>query len=172
MNITKSGKRHLGAVVGHVDDKEEFLKNLVEKWIHQIEKLSEIAMYEPQAAYTAFTTSIRHKYTFYIRTIPEIKHLLQPLENAIRLKFIPALTDGRMCNDNERDLLSLPPRLGGSGIINLVKICEIEYEFSKEATQILTSAIIKQHRELPPNFQDVAKKAKTDIRCRRRQKQK
>ena len=36
----------------------------------------------------------------------------------------------------------------------------------------MTSAIINQQHELPPNFQDVTKKAKTEIRCRRRQRQK
>jgi len=108
VNITTSGKKHLGAVIGHLDYKVDFVSKLVTEWIHQIKQLSEIALSEPHAAYTAFTSCIRHKYTHYLRTIPAISSLLEPLESAIMNFLIPALTNGRSVTSDERILLSLP----------------------------------------------------------------
>ena len=69
VNITKRGKKHLGAVVGQIEYRKEFLADLVENWVREIDALSSIASHEPQSAYTAFTMSIRHRYTYFMRTI-------------------------------------------------------------------------------------------------------
>ena len=55
VKITKKGKKHLGAAIGHADFREEFVSALVKDWVAEIESLSKIASFEPQAAYTAFT---------------------------------------------------------------------------------------------------------------------
>jgi hypothetical protein len=127
-------KKQLGAAIGKPEFKKDFVSKLVEKWVHQIKVLSDLAKLEPHAAYTAFTSCIRHRYTFYMRTIPNIESLLQPLEDAINSLLIPALTEGRHHTADERALLSLPPRLGGMGIINPTHICQQEFEFSMMAT--------------------------------------
>ena len=88
-NITTHDKKHIGAVIGHSHYKG-FVVDLLEKWTMQIKVLAEIGTFEPQAA-TAFATCIRHQYTFYMQTIPEISELLKPLEIEIRLCLIPAL---------------------------------------------------------------------------------
>ena len=49
-----------------------------------------------------------------------------PLENCIRHSFIPAITNGHICNDEERLILTLPPRLGGLGIPNPVTSADQE----------------------------------------------
>ena len=48
-----------------------------------------------------------------MRTIPDISNLLIPIEETIRHQFIPAITGGRIYNEEERQLLSLPTRYGG-----------------------------------------------------------
>ncbi len=48
-----------------------------------------------------------------IRTIPNIADLLQPLEDAIRHKFIPSLTGQSALNCETRELMALPIRHGG-----------------------------------------------------------
>ena len=171
MNITTQGKKHLGAVIGHPTYKNEFVSELVEKWTAQIKALAEIAAFEPHAAYTAFTSCIRHRYSFYFRTIPNIANLVQPLEDAIRLCLIPALTEGRHVSGDERNLLSLPPRLGGMGLISPVQICDQEHTFSKCATATLTNAIIDQQKDLPESFAETSKLARQDTRLKRRQLQ-
>ena len=57
---------------------------------------------------TAGVIGLTSIWSYLTRTIPEIGHLLQPLENIIRLKLIPALTDRASPNDVERNLLALP----------------------------------------------------------------
>ena len=106
-----------------------------------------------------------------MRTIPDIGELLQPLEHAIRHKFIPVLTEGRSCSDDERILLSLPVRLGGLGIINPVVLANIEFENSKLMTESLTHAIRNQTRELPDDFDENSKICKLRIRSARRTSQ-
>ena len=171
VNITMQGKKHLGAVIGQIDYRHEFVAKLVDKWVDQVTVLANLALFEPQCAYAAFTTCLRHRYTFFMRTIPDISQLLQPLEDAIHHKLIPALTEGRACNEDDRALLSLPIRLGGMGIINPVKISDNEHENSKQATTALTEAIILQQRELPEDLDERNKAAKNMIREQRRQHQ-
>ena len=171
VNITTDGKKHLGASLGTSDYKNEFVSNLVETWVDQIEVLSEIASYEPHAAYIAFTSCIRHRYSFYMRTIPGIEALLQPLENVLRNKLIPALTEGRHVSDDERKLLSLPPRLGGMGLIMPSEMSDDEFEYSRVATVDLANAIQEQLIELPPGLDEKSKLAKAGIRKARRDKQ-
>ena len=81
VKITKWGKKHLGAVVGQIEYRKESLADLVEYWVREINALSSVASHEPQSAYTAFTMSIRHRYTYFMRTIPDISELLKPLLN-------------------------------------------------------------------------------------------
>ena len=49
--------------------------------------------------------------------IPEISIFLRPLEVVISSKFISTLM-GQLVSNDERDLLALPVRLGGLGIVN------------------------------------------------------
>ena len=86
--------------------------------------LASVASFESKAAYSAFTTCIHHRYTYFMRTIPGINEFLQPLEKVIWHKLMPALPKGQSCSDNDGILLSLPVRLSGLGIIDLSKIVD------------------------------------------------
>ena len=100
---------------------------------------------QPQAAYVAFITCFRHKLNYYIfRTIDDIKHLLQPIENIIRLQLIPALCDSRNCSDDERKLLSLLIQLGGMDIINVLDTAQCKYETSIQLTSKLKDQIVNR----------------------------
>ena len=48
---------------------------------------------------------------------PDISKLLIPIEDTIRNRFIPAITGGRICNAEERRLLTLPTRYGELAIL-------------------------------------------------------
>ena len=91
MKIVCDGERHLGAAVGTKEFRERYVSAKVEKWVKDIKELSEIAKDEPQAALSAFTKALCHRWTFIQRTIPGIKDLFMPLENCIRDTFIPAV---------------------------------------------------------------------------------
>ena len=51
-----------------------------------------------------------------MRIVLSLGELLKPLEDVIRFRFLPAITGGHLCSDNERILLSLPAKLGGLAI--------------------------------------------------------
>ena len=64
MEITTTGKRHLRAVVGSTDFKEEYMQGLVKGWVDDVKLLANIAKSEPQCAYTAMTYAIQHRWKF------------------------------------------------------------------------------------------------------------
>ena len=73
-----------------------------------------------------------------------ISHLLQPLEDTIRAKFLPALCGIPATNDELRNLLALPCRLGGIGIVNPTSTADQEYSTSKEVTSPIVNSILSQ----------------------------
>ena len=52
---------------------------------------------------------------YFMRTIPNIENYLKPLDEVITKKFIPSLLES-ISTEEERELYSLPIRLGGLGI--------------------------------------------------------
>ena len=71
---------------------------------------------KPHAAYSALTHGLSSKWSYLSRVTPNISHLLNPLDVALRAKLLPALTGRSTPNDQERALFALPAWLGGLGI--------------------------------------------------------
>ena len=147
LQITIDGHSYLGGYIGTSTSKEEHIITKVRKWVEQIEKLSSIAKYEPQAAYAAYVSGFRHRFTYSIRTTPNIQNLLRPLDHVIDTKLIPALTDNQTISRNERLLLALPVRLGGLGIDIVADISSTEFENSKLICSSLIREIVQQNNE-------------------------
>ena len=110
INITKEGRKYLGGFVGTNESANEYVTELRDNWISQLEVFSEIAKSEPQAAYSGFTAGFQHKTTYFIRTIPSLTNILKPLDECINNKFILAITEGHVLSEADRKLLSLPVR--------------------------------------------------------------
>ena len=147
INITTEGQKYLGGFLGTDEAVQDYVEELVNDWVAQLDILSSIAKSEPQAAYTGFTSGFKHKMTYYIRTIPNIADKLKTLDDKVQNDFIPAITEGHRCNHAERSLLSLPVRLGGMGIPIFAEICQIEFNNSVRATKQLTHNINRQIQE-------------------------
>ena len=141
LQISTDGSKHLGAMIGSEAYKQRYLKEKVETWIRETTLLYNIAITQPQAAYSCFTAGYQHKLTYFMRTIIWCEEQLIRVDEIIRHKFIPALTDGHVINDLERQLLSLPPRLGGLGIKIFSQVTNKEYENSKRVTVELQEQI-------------------------------
>ena len=116
VQITREGQRHIGAALGSQTFVETYEMGRVQEWVREVEQLAAIARSQPHAAYTAMTHGLSSKWMYLSRTIPNISDLLQPLENAICYKCLPALTGRSSFTEQEKDLLALPTRLGGLGI--------------------------------------------------------
>ncbi|XP_068696931.1 uncharacterized protein [Montipora foliosa] len=146
INITTEGHKHLGAALGSRSYLEQYGK--VEDWVGEVTRLAEFARSQPQASYAAFTFGLRHRWTYFMRTLPDIGNLLQPLERAISDVLIPSLT-GRNCSEAERDLVALPVRMGGLGLINPSESADAEYSASIRVSAPLVSKIEEQSHETP-----------------------
>ena len=70
IKISTRGERHMGEVVGSERLKDEYVSNKVEKWVQDIEQLSNIAIDEPQSALSSFTRAISHRWTCLLYTSP------------------------------------------------------------------------------------------------------
>ena len=64
-----------------------------------------------------------------------MENVLDSLDEVISSKLIPALTDGYVCNPDERLQLSLPVKLGGLAIPIFKNKATAEYSNSKQACE-------------------------------------
>jgi hypothetical protein len=166
INITTSGKRHLGATIGTQEFKTSYIDEKVTAWCKRLEKLSEIAKSEPHVAYAAYIHGEQHRYTYFARTIADISLNLQPVDEIIENKFIPALF-GRNLTDKERELLSVPIREGGLGLRNIHQQSSLNYHTSRKITSPLINRIKEQSDFLPP--QELIDEARTTTMLRVKQ---
>ena len=98
----------LGAIVASGSYNREYVHELVKDWNSQLRILSTIVEIQPQAAYSAFASRFKNKLCYFMTAIPYMSSLLLLIDDTIRNRFIPAITGGRICNEEGRKLLSLP----------------------------------------------------------------
>ena len=133
IKISTQGQKHVGAVLGSRPYLEEYMRGKVEDWVEQVAKLAEFAAANPQASYAAFTIGLKHRWTYYLRTLPDIKDLLELLERAIGNVLIPAIP-GHTCTPTECELLALLVRLRGLDLTNPCRNTTKEYKASISVT--------------------------------------
>ena len=102
------------------------------------------------------------------RTIPNIGHLLQPLEELLRTKIIPSLTGRAAPSDLERELLALPARLG-LRLPNPSHLSTTDYSASMKVTQPLVDHIIKQDEQYGYEILQVQLSAKAEVHKSKRE---
>ena len=110
--------------------------------LSELEILTGFSKSQPHAAYSALTKGLLSNWSYVIRTTSNISNLLQPLEDLIRMKLIPALIDRPPPNDIERSLLSLPTRHGDMAITNPVETSDDIYSASTKISNPLKLAIV------------------------------
>ena len=162
INITTHGRKHLGAVIGSIEYKEEYVRQKVEEWKAAIEKLSTISKTQPHAAYSCYVKGFSHKFTYIMRTIPDISELLYPLNEAID-NFIRILFNNYEFNTIERQLWSLPVRMGGMGLTIPSEISQDQYLNSRAINEELINKVYNQQNI----YEDIdlsVRKAKGEIK--------
>ena len=117
-------------------------------WVSEVTKLAEFALSQPQACYAAYTFGLKHRWTYFLSTLPDIQDLLEPLENAISKVLIPAITEHRS-SQLDRDILALPVRLGGLGITNPCLEANFKQSSSVKVTTPLVQQIVAQSHQMP-----------------------
>ena len=149
VEVTSEGTRHLGAAVGHTDFRHGYIKEKVKQWVKIVHKLAEVAVTQPHAAFAAFTHCLQGQWTFLSRTMPDCAEHFQPLEDVIQQDFIHALFK-RQVTEPERDMLSLPARMGGMGIFKPVQECKISSTNSQFISAPLVKLISRQEYDFRP----------------------
>ena len=132
------------------------MEDALASWKQQLETLVSVERVQPHAAYAAFTHGFVGKWTFLARTAENTGVLFQPLEDTIRGKLIPPLTGRAAPGDMVRELLGLPPRLGGIGLINPAIDLQNELERSVQTCAPLPDQIRNQESRLGDVYQLVA----------------
>ena len=124
--------------------------------------LNKIGKSHPHVAYCAYIHGLANKWTYFLRTIPNISDLLRPLEDAIFHHFIPALV-GKSISDVECALFALPVRLGGLGISSLQELSNSEFFASVNVTQPLVECLIHQKGTFNADIIACQHQAKTTV---------
>ena len=136
------------------------------EWVKQLETPTKFACTEPHAAFSSFIHGLRHRYTYFMRTVPGISHLLNPLDDAIDT-FIKMFMQGYTFNRTELVLFLLPAKSGGMGLIIPSEICQEEYENSLAITKETTNKVMCNEIQFQDNRVSTAK-IKSDIKNRKK----
>ena len=75
INISTQGQKHLGSALGSREYLEEYVGSKVEDWISQVVKLAEFAMSQLQACYAVIIFGLRHRWTYFLKTLLDIEDL-------------------------------------------------------------------------------------------------
>jgi hypothetical protein len=157
VQITTAGARHLGAAIGSTEFKTTFVVNKVSEWVNCLENLVTVAKTHPHLAYSNYVRSLKMKWSYLQRTLPDIGHLFQPMEDILRHKLIPLFV-GKHVSDTERRILALPVKMGGMALENPVQTANHEYNNSRFATGPLVSLILAEE-DCPKSVMDAEMKS-------------
>ena len=127
---------------------QDYVNEKVASWVNEVAQLAEFAGVQPQASYAAYTFGLKHRWMYFLRTIPDIQDLLEPLEEAISQVLITAIVE-RKCSKLDKDVLALPVRLGGLGLSNPCHEAAREHASSIQVTSPLVEHIVAQTHQLP-----------------------
>ena len=67
-NVNIGCHKHLGAAVGSRSFLEQYAWEKVDELVNKVTKLADLAILQPQASYAAFTSGLRHRWTYFLRT--------------------------------------------------------------------------------------------------------
>ena len=81
----------MGAALGSCSFVEDYITAKVQSWSEELSSLSAIAATHPHAAYAVFMHGLQGHWNYVCQTVPDISDLLQPLEDAICQRLLPAL---------------------------------------------------------------------------------
>ena len=164
INITEDGNRHLGAVIGTIEYRENYVTQKVNNWLDELNMLCDIARIEPQGAHSCVVSRYKHKLTYIMRTIPNISHQLENTDELVLTKFIQAITGGIYVNPDERYLLSLSGKYCGLGLPTFSELAGIEFQNSQIMSENLRNKIIEQERASSQQHGKKIKENKNNIR--------
>ncbi|CAN0031878.1 unnamed protein product, partial [Heterosigma akashiwo] len=138
-----SHHRFLGGCIGASAGVEEaYVKKKVATWVECVRHLARAAEKFSQSAYVALTISLQSEWKFLQRLIPESSAWFRELNDVIQHEFIPALLARWQFSEAEMELVELPFRWGGLGILDPTKAAQSFHELSFSAISMVRDAIL------------------------------
>jgi hypothetical protein len=138
------GQGYLGGFIGSTKWKEEWLGELVSKWVSVVKTLSVFVECNPQTAYTGITFCLQNEWQYILCVVPNTAPFFAPLEKEIRTNFLPALL-GIPLTEIDGGYRQLPThgvKQGGLAICNLVDTAPSIHSVSLVATCHLTISLV------------------------------
>ena len=133
-------RRFLGGVIGDKPGKSAFVSDLTKKWVSKLKCLTMIATTQPQAAYAALTKSLQHEWSYIQRVVPGCESSFHEIEHMLANDLLPTIF-GCEVSPVERELFTLPARMGGLGIVNPTEMCDFSFTTSRKCSDIIVQAI-------------------------------
>ena len=125
---------------------------MVEKWAAAVVTLSSVAERYPQTAYAGFTFCMQNEWQYVQRVVANTAPFFSPLEEVIRMHFLPALLGVPLVEiDGEyRKILTHGVKLGGLAIRNPVDTALSVHKASLAATCHLTVYLVDPATRFDP----------------------
>lgn len=121
--------------MGTQDEKKAYANKKIDEWVSKTRKMTEAAHSSPQAVHTAFTKSLQCQWAFLQRVVEGTGDVFKPLWHVISRELIPAIFGRDILGRNEVEVLALPARLGGIGMINPTIDRESSFQSSKRTAE-------------------------------------
>ena len=135
-----SGGRFLGGFIGEPSLVANFVSDKVQLWSRCVQRLSDVATSQPQAAHAALARSLQFEWCHLQRVIPDSANFFTPLRDALNDVFYPILLGGSVSGHEVR-LFGFPARFGGLGISDPVKSADLAFSSSREGSSVLVDSI-------------------------------
>ena len=137
-----NGYCFLGGFIGDRETTKQFLHNKTTGWVNNLLKLSKAAESQPQAAFSALSKSMQFEWSYLQRILPNCEEANTPISlEHLYQYFWPAIFEGTI-SDHEKQLFSIPARLGGMGVCNPIESAKIAYTTSRAGTRNIVDAIM------------------------------
>ena len=163
-----TGSRYLGSFIGETMERDSWIANKVDDWVHSIKKLADAARAYPQSAYSALQRSVQQEWQYLQRTTPNIESCFDQLEKAIQEEFLPALFGEAIEDGDYRlELAHLPVKYSGLALPNTVNSATPNHQASKDVCSHLISALKDETTFETANHTQTMATAKAAIRTSR-----
>jgi hypothetical protein len=134
------GYRYVGGFLGSDAARSEWLEPQIQQWVLGVAALAKVAKRHPQTAYAGLTKSLQQEWQYLQRVVPDCGAAFEPVEEAIRTVFLPALLQATEA-ECQRELTTLSVRQAGLGLPNPTQSAQASFAASEACSELLVHSL-------------------------------
>ena len=134
------GSRYVGGFLGTEAALSEWLEPQVAQWAQGVESLAKVARRYPQTAYAGLAKSLQQEWQYLQRVVPDCGAAFEPVEEAIRSVFLPALLQATEA-ECQRELTTVSVRKAGLGLPDPTQSAPGCFAASEACTSLLVRSL-------------------------------